>query len=125
MMTPPNSHWQHQAPPISHWEHQAPPISHWQHQAPPISHWQHQAPPISHWQHQAPPNSHWQHQEAGMKQDTGSDLHASRPHDELNRREDSHAAADDLQDVNMRLQQVITHSLWHACAAMPFHWAYT
>ncbi len=125
MMTPPNSHWQHQAPPISHWEHQAPPISHWQHQAPPISHWQHQAPPISHWQHQAPPNSHWQHQEAGMKQDTGSDLHASRPHDELNRREDSHAAADDLQDVNMRLQQVITHSLWHACAAMPFHRAYT
>lgn len=72
------------------------------------------------------PNSYWQHQEAGMKQDIWSDLHASRPHDELSRREDSHAAAaDDLQDVNTRLQQVVTHSLWHACAAMPFHWAYT
>ncbi len=82
-------------------------------------------PPNSHWQHQAPPNSHWQHQEAGTKQDILSDLHVSRPHDEVNRREDSHAAADDLQDVNMRLQQVITHSLWHACAAMPFHWSYT
>ncbi|DBA97276.1 TPA: hypothetical protein ACH3X1_015021 [Trebouxia sp. C0004] len=53
-----------------------------------------------------PPLSNWQYQEAGMKQDYWSDLHASTPHDELNRREDSHAGAEDLQDVNMRLQQV-------------------
>ena len=69
------------------------------------------------------PNSYWQHQQAGMKQDTWSDLHASRPHVELNRWEDSHAAADDLQDVNMRLQQVVTHSMWHVacfcCNAFP------
>jgi len=120
-----DSHWQQH-----HQQHQRQPeLAHHQVEpdmmTPPNSHWQHQAPPISHWQHQAPPNSHWQHQEAGMKQDTGSDLHASRPHDELSRREDSHAAADDLQDVNMRLQQVITNSLWHACAAMPSHWACT
>ena len=109
-----DSHWQQH-----HQHHQRQPEqSH--HQVEPDM----MTPPNSHWQHQEPPNSHWQHQEAGTKQDILSDLHVSRPH-EVNRREGSHAAADDLQDVNMRLQQVITRKMWHACAATRFHWAHT
>ncbi|KAA6427429.1 MAG: hypothetical protein FRX49_02092 [Trebouxia sp. A1-2] len=80
--------------------------NHWQQH-----HQQHQKQPEQSYHQFEPdiiilPISNWQHQEAGMKQDILSDLHASRPHDELNRREDSHTAADDVQDVNMRLQQV-------------------
>ena len=99
----------------SHWQQH-----HQQHQRHPEQAHQQLEPDVM-----TPSNSHWQHQEAGMKQDTVSDLHASSPHDEVNSREGSHAAADDLQDVNMRLQQVVTHTMWHACVAMPSHWACT
>lgn len=62
-------------------------------------------------------NSSWHQQEDGRGHTTDSDPSAGRPHDELSRRGNLEDAADDLQDVNMRLQQVITKSLHRMYAA--------
>ena len=91
-------------------------VNHWQQQQ------QEQHAEATHQQHDPPESSamsisSWQQQEDGRGHPADSHPSASRPHDELSKRGNPEGAADDLQDVNMRLQQVVTKSLYRIYAA--------